>query len=437
MAERIAVIGTGYVGLVAAVGLADFGNSVVGVDVDPEKVAKLQGGVSPIYEQAMEEYLERNLRNGRLSFSTDVEAAVRSSRLLFIAAGTPEGPGGDPDLSQVEAVARLIGRCCVDYKVVVIKSTVPVGTNRRIARLLRDLAAPVEVDVVSNPEFLREGRAVYDFFNPERVVIGGESPRATAILRSVYRSRHLDETPFLFCSWETAELIKYASNGFLATKITFMNQMAQLAECVGADVATLAKGLGMDSRIGPLFLQAGPGYGGSCFPKDTIALVRTGERCGADMTLIREVIRANEAHKARMAEKVERLVGPLEGRTVALLGLAFKAGTDDVRESPALVIAEELLRRGARVRVHDPKALENARKILGDRVAYCASEFEALTGAHAVVLATEWNEYRNLDLERARGLMAALALVDLRNLVEPEEARARGFAYDGVGYPGS
>ncbi len=434
MAERIAVIGTGYVGLVAAVGLADFGNTVVGVDVDSEKVAKLQEGISPIYEQTMEEYLQRNLRNGRLPFSTDAEAAIRSSRLVFIAVGTPEGPGGDPDLSQVEAVARLIGRCCADYKVVVIKSTVPVGTNRRMGRLIQNLAAPVTVDVVSNPEFLREGRAVYDFFNPDRVVIGGESPRATAILRSVYRSRHLDETPFLFCSWETAELIKYASNGFLATKITFMNQMSQLAECVGADVATLAKGLGMDSRIGPLFLQAGPGYGGSCFPKDTIALVRTGERCGADMTLIREVIRANEAHKARMAEKVERLTGPLAGRTVALLGLAFKAGTDDVRESPALVIAEELLRRGAQVRVHDPKAMENARKQLGDRVVYCADEFEALTGAHAVVLATEWNEYRNLDLERARGLMAALALVDLRNLVEPSEARALGFAYDGVGY---
>ncbi len=434
MSERIAVVGTGYVGLVAAVGLADFGNHVVGVDKVSSKIALLQQGKSPIYEKAIEEYLERNLSRGRLQFTANMEKAVAESRIIFIAVGTPEGPGGEADLSQVEEAVRAIGRACNEYKVVVLKSTVPVGTCRAMQDLLDREFPACQVDVVSNPEFLREGRAVFDFFCPDRVVIGCESERAEILMRSVYRSRQLENTPFIFCTLETAEMIKYASNAFLATKLSFINQMAELSEKVGADVHQLSKALGMDHRIGPHFLEPGPGYGGSCFPKDTKALVRVGERFGVPVTLVEQVIRVNEEQKERMIGKVERLLGSLDGKIVTLLGVAFKAETDDVRESPAIVLTERLLEKRTRVRVHDPKGLANFSRLFGESVEYYEDEFEALGGADAMVIVTEWNEYRNLDLQRARKCMRNPALVDLRNLIPPKVVLQAGFAYDGVGY---
>jgi len=406
----------------------------MGVDKMPSKIALLQQGKSPIYEKAIEEYLERNLARGRLEFTTDMERAVRESRTIFIAVGTPEGPEGEADLSQVEEVIRALGRVCNEYKVVVIKSTVPVGTCRAMQNLLNREYPACEVDVVSNPEFLREGRAVFDFFAPDRVVIGCESERAEVLMRSVYRSRQLENTPFVFCTLETAEMIKYASNAFLATKISFINQMAELSEKVGADVHQLSKALGMDARIGPHFLEPGPGYGGSCFPKDTKALVRVGDRFGVPVTLVEHVIRVNEEQKQRMVKKVENLLGSLKGKTVTMLGVSFKAETDDVRESPAIVLAECLLEKGARVRAHDPKGLQNFSFLFGSRVQYYEDEFEALKGADAMVIVTEWNEYRNLDLERARKSMRSPILVDLRNLIPCKAALQAGFLYDGVGY---
>ncbi len=438
MAQRITVIGTGYVGLVSAVGLADFGNYVTGVDIDTAKVERLSAGDTVIFEHGLAEYQRRNLDAGRLRFTTDIRGAINRSDIVFIAVGTPDREDGSADLSFLERALEDIAAGADGFTVVVTKSTVPVGTNRWIGEELRRRRPEAELSVVSNPEFLREGRAIHDFFHPDRLVIGYETERpegarARERMEDVYRALYLIETPMVWCNLETAELIKYASNAFLATKITFINQMANLAEACGADIHAVAKTMGMDGRISSKFLHPGPGYGGSCFPKDTKAIANTGSRHGVTMSVIEEVIAANEQQKARIADKVERLTGGVSGKNVAVLGLAFKSETDDVRESPAITVVERLLSWGARVSVHDPQALANFRGIFEDRVSYHESEFAAIEGADCLVILTEWNEYRNLDLARARELMAGDALVDGRNALDPEQAREVGFRYIGVG----
>lgn len=432
MSVKICVVGTGYVGLIAAVGLSDFGNEIIGVDIDEAKVARLNRGESPIYEPGVERYLEKNLESGRLTFSTDVAGAIRESEVIFIAVGTPPLENGEADLGFVEAVVKTIAANLNSYKVVVTKSTVPVGTNRWIKKRLAELAPGKEFDVVSNPEFLREGKATQDFFHPDRTVIGFETERAKDVMIRIYRALNLISVPFVWCSLETAELIKYASNAFLATKITFINQMANLAETVGADIHTIAKSMGMDGRISPKFLHPGPGYGGSCFPKDTQAVVKTGDKYGVDMSLIRSVIEANEKQKDRMLTKLDKLAGNLEGKTVAVLGLAFKAETDDIRDTPAFNIVEGLLKRKAKVQAHDPQAMDNFSKLY-PQIQYCHSEFDALKGADVMVLVTEWNDYRNLNLEKAKGLMMGTYILDTRNLLDAGQAKEFGFVYEGVG----
>ncbi len=433
MAKRIAVVGTGYVGLVTSVGLSDFGNYVVGVDINTRIVEKLNSGTATIYEHGLEEYLQRNLKTQRLSFTTDIDAALKAAEIVFIAVGTPPKEDGSADLTQIERVVHSIADNLDAFQVIITKSTVPVGTNRWIERELTARAPGKEFAVVSNPEFLREGKAVQDFFHPDRVVLGCESEKAREYLEDVYRALNLIHVPFVWCNLETAELIKYASNAFLATKITYINQMANLAEAVGADIHTVARSMGMDGRISPKFLHPGPGYGGSCFPKDTRAIASTGDEFGVDMSIIKEVIAANEIQKERVAERLAFLTGPLKGKTVCLLGLAFKAETDDVRESPAITIVQRLLEQGATVNAHDPEAAHNFKALFGDRVTCFDTEFEALAGAEALLIVTEWNEYRNLDLARAREVMTGNVIYDTRNVLDSEKATSLGFVYAGIG----
>ena len=433
MSKRIAVIGTGYVGLVSSVGLADFGNTVVGVDINEKIVEKLNNGIPTIYEHGLKDYLERNTEAKRLSFTTDVNAAIEAAEIVFIAVGTPPKADGGADLSQIERAARSIAKNLTGYKVVVTKSTVPVGTNRWIKSIIEEAAPGVEFSVVSNPEFLREGKAVQDFFHPDRVVIGYEDERAKEHMEDVYRTLYLIETPIVWVSLETAELIKYAANAFLATKITFINQMANLAEATGADIHEIARSMGMDGRISPKFLHPGPGYGGSCFPKDTRAIASTGDEYGVDMSLIKEVIHSNERQKEITAEKFIKLLGGAEGKTVTILGLAFKAETDDIRESPAITIAHSLLDAGARIQAHDPEAGENFKALFQEKVSVHVDAFDALKDADALLILTEWNAYRNLDLNRAKAVMRGNVIMDARNVLEPEMAREAGFVYKGVG----
>jgi UDPglucose 6-dehydrogenase len=437
MAVTVCVVGTGYVGLIAAVGLADFGNTVVGVDIDVSKVESLNKGIPTIYEPGCGEYLKRNLEAGRLRFSTDIGVSIADADVVFIAVGTPPKPDGSADLSFVDKVAESVATHIRDYIVVVTKSTVPVGTNRRIAERISafnpELKEGVHFDVVSNPEFLREGKAVQDFFHPDRIVIGTGSARAKETMEELYRALYLIQTPIVWCSLETAELIKYASNAFLAVKISFINQMANLAEAVDGDIHKIAKAMGMDGRISPKFLHPGPGYGGSCFPKDTKALVATGTACGVDMSLIAAAIEANEDQKDRMAVKLEKLferagTPGLKGKTVAVLGLAFKAETDDIRETPSLNLVDKLLKSGAKVQAHDPKAMENFAQEY-EEVLYC----DAVKGADAVVIMTEWNIYRNIDTERLKKLMAGRIILDARNVLDAERVKEAGFLYQGVG----
>ena len=432
MSKKICVVGTGYVGLIASVGLSDFGNEIIGVDIDEKKVEMLNNGVSPIYEPGVERYLKRNLESGRLKFSTDINKSIQDSEVVFIAVGTPPKANGEADLSFVESVVKSIAENLNNYKVIVTKSTVPVGTNSWIKEKLNDFAPGKDFDVVSNPEFLREGKAAQDFFHPDRTVIGYESEKAKDVMIEVYRALNLISVPFVWCSLETAELIKYASNAFLATKITFINQMANLAETVGADIHSIAKTMGMDGRISPKFLHPGPGYGGSCFPKDTMAVVQTGDKYGIDMSLIRSVIEANDTQKARMVTKLENLMGSFQGKIIAVLGLAFKAETDDIRDTPAFNIVEGILQKGGKIQAHDPQAMDNFKKVY-QQVQYCHSEFDALKGADAMVLVTEWNEYRNLNLRKAKELMKGKIILDTRNILDPELAKERGFIIEGVG----
>ncbi len=433
MSKNITVLGTGYVGLVAAVGLADFGNTVVGCDIDAEKIDTLNKGIPTIYEPGIEEYLKRNVEKGRLTFSTDVIKAIKTAEVVFLAVGTPQGSDGSADLSQIEQAAETIGKNLNSYKVIVTKSTVPVGTNRKIKSLITEHAPGKPFDVVSNPEFLREGRAVQDFFHPDRIVIGCETEQAKEVMQDIYRALYLIHSPFVWCGLETAELIKYAANAFLAVKITYINQMANLAEAVGADIHVIAKSMGMDGRISPKFLHPGPGYGGSCFPKDTRALVSTGAEYGVDMSLVKEAAAANERQKVRMVEKLKRLLGgSLEGKTVALLGLAFKSETDDVRESPAITIVKHLLEEGSLVRAHDPEAVSTFKQVFPN-LQYPATSYEAAENADALVITTEWNEYRALDMGKIKALMQGDVVLDTRNVLDPESVTEAGLRYEGVG----
>ncbi len=433
---NITVVGTGYVGLVAGAGLADFGMHVVCVDKVEEKIEALKQGVIPFYEPGLKELVERNVAQGRLHFSTDLREAVRNSLVVFIAVGTPSDGKGGVDLSAVEAVCKGIAGAVEDYTVVVTKSTVPVGTNRWIkATIEKHLQRPVEIDVVSNPEFLREGSAVEDFMRPNRVVIGSESPRALAIVKDIYRPLYLIETPFVVTNLETAEMIKYAANAFLATKISFINEIANLCDKAGADVHMVAKGMGLDRRIGPKFLHPGPGFGGSCFPKDTEAMARIGRDHDSPVSIVETVIAVNQRQKRLMVEKVvEGLGGDARGKRVALLGLSFKPNTSDIRETPALVLAKELLAGGATIQAYDPAAMDEFRREMGDAgITYTKGSYEAIEGADILVVITEWNEFRNLDMERVKGLLAQPTIVDLRNIYDPVKMKGLGFKYLCVG----
>jgi UDPglucose 6-dehydrogenase len=430
---RIAVVGTGYVGLVTGTCFAEFGVSVSSVDVDEEKIRLLQQGKVPIFEPGLEERVRRNMAEGRLTFSTDLSAAVEESQVVFIAVGTPQGEDGSADLSFVRDVARGIGRSMNDYKVVVTKSTVPMGTGAMIREIIeKELPAPVEFSVASNPEFLREGSAIEDFMRPNRVVIGADDARAIAVLKELYNPLYLIEAPFLITSVVSAEMIKYASNAFLATKISFINEIALLCEKVGADVHEVAKGMGLDHRIGRLFLHPGPGYGGSCFPKDTLAILKVGRGHGLEMKVIASVVEVNDEQIGRMVEKIRALAGGLKGMKIGVLGLSFKPNTSDTRESPALRIIQVLLNEGARVRAFDPVAIPEASRTLRD-VDYGTDEYDTAAGCDVLVLATEWNQFRNLDLPRLKRVMRSPTLVDLRNVYEPEDLRRHGFRYSAVG----
>jgi UDPglucose 6-dehydrogenase len=431
---RIAVIGTGYVGLVSGACFSEFGVSVTCVDKDAGKIARLQRGEMPIYEPGLDQIVESNGRAGRLAFTTDLAAAVAGADAVFIAVGTPSRRGdGHADLSYVFAAAEEIARALTGYAVVVTKSTVPVGTGRRVAEIIRQARPDLAFDVVSNPEFLREGSAIQDFMRPDRVVIGAESARAQSVMRELYRPLYLIETPMLFTAVETAELTKYAANSFLATKISFINEIADLCEQVGADVQDVARGIGLDGRIGRKFLHAGPGYGGSCFPKDCLALVRTAQEAGAPVSIVETVVAVNDARKDRMAQRIIRACGgSVEGKTVAVLGLTFKPNTDDMRESASLTIIPALQQAGASIRAFDPEGMKEAEKLL-DGVTFCGAAYEAMEGADAVVIVTEWNEFRALDLKRVRALLRSPTVVDLRNIYKPADMAEAGFFYFSIG----
>ena len=431
---RVAMIGTGYVGLVSGACFADFGHDVVCVDKDPSKIGRLERGEIPIFEPGLDDLVAANVRGGRLSFALDAAEAIRTADAVFIAVGTPSRRGdGHADLSYVHAAAEEIAGLIEGFTVVVTKSTVPVGTGDEIERIIRARRPDADFAVVSNPEFLREGAAIEDFKRPDRVVVGTEDPRAQAVMRELYRPLNLNETPILFTGRRTSELIKYAANAFLAMKITFINEMADLCEAVGADVQQVARGIGLDKRIGSKFLHAGPGYGGSCFPKDTIALVRTAADAGAPVRLIETTVAINDARKKAMAGKVaSALDGDLAGKTVALLGLTFKPNTDDMRDAPSLDVAPALIAMGATVQAFDPEGMHEAAKLL-EGVQFRDGPYEAVTGADVVVILTEWDQFRALDIDRIKGLMRQPVMVDLRNVYRPEEMRARGFRYASIG----
>jgi UDPglucose 6-dehydrogenase len=430
---NICVVGVGYVGLVTAACFSEFGIDVTCVDIDASKIAQLEAGHVPIYEPGLEELVRKNLREGRLHFTTDLTEGVEHALVVFLAVGTPPQGDGSADLRFVDAVAREVAETMNGYKVVVTKSTVPVGTGERVAAIIRaHQKRPVAFDVVSNPEFLREGSAIEDFMRPNRVVIGASSEQAVAIMKELYRPLYLIETPFLITDVETAELVKYASNAFLATKISYINEIAQLCERVGVDVNVVAKGMGLDSRIGSKFLHAGAGFGGSCFPKDSLALVQMGAVHGVKMELIEAVIRVNHGQRVRLLEKITRLVGGLRGKTIGVLGLAFKPNTDDLREAPAVELIDSLLAEGATVRAFDPAAAEQASKLY-PTVEMCKDAYAVAEGADAVVLMTEWNQFRNLDLGRIRDALRQPVFVDGRNVYEPARMEALGFTYEGIG----
>ncbi|HEY0377054.1 MAG TPA: UDP-glucose/GDP-mannose dehydrogenase family protein [Pyrinomonadaceae bacterium] len=430
---HIAVIGSGYVGLVTGACFAEFGVDVTCVDIDREKIARLSEGVIPIYEPGLEQLVVKNAQAGRLKFTTDLKAAVEHSLVIFLAVGTPPREDGSADLSYVESAARSIAECMNGYKVIVTKSTVPVGTGAHLRNLIREHQRErTNFAIVSNPEFLREGAAIDDFMRPDRVVIGSSDEEAIAILKDLYRPLYLIETPFVITTVEAAELTKYASNAFLATKISFINEIANLCDLIGCDVHDVARAMGMDGRIGRKFLHPGPGFGGSCFPKDTRALSSVAQKYGGETLIVDAVIEVNRRQRGAMIPKIEKLAGGLEGKTVAVLGLSFKPETDDMREAPSVDIIHGFVERGANVRAYDPAAMDEARKVLPE-IFYAEDEYDAVEGADVLVLMTEWNQFRALDLERIRGLLRAPRVADLRNIYEPEAMRELGFDYVGVG----
>jgi len=433
---KIAMIGAGYVGLVSGACFSEFGVTVTCVDKDAEKIARLRAGEIPIFEPGLDDLVARNAQAGRLAFASDLPAAVAGADAVFIAVGTPSRRGdGHADLTYVYAAAREIAHALTGYAVVVTKSTVPVGTGREVARIIHETNPQADFDVVSNPEFLREGSAINDFMRPDRIVIGAEGDRAQEVMRQLYRPLYLIETPILFTSLETAELVKYAANAFLATKITFINEIADVCEAVGADVHDVARGIGLDGRIGRKFLHPGPGFGGSCFPKDTQALARTAEQVGAPMRIVETVVAVNDARKRRMAQRIRVACGgAVAGKTVAVLGLTFKPNTDDMREAPSLVILPALQHDGATIRVFDPEGMNEARKLMPD-LTYCKDAYEAMAGADALVILTEWNEFRSLNLQRMRECLRQPIVVDLRNVYGPGDMVAAGFIYHGIGRP--
>ena len=429
----IAVIGTGYVGLVTGAGLADFGNDVICVDIDEKKIAALKEGKIPIYEPGLDKIVSRNVSEGRLQFSTDLPEAIRSSRAIFIAVGTPPKPDGSADLRYVEEVARTIAQYMNGPKLVITKSTVPIGTGRMIEKILAEPGNGFRGSVASNPEFLREGSAIEDFMKPDRVVIGASDKESIALMKEIYAPLHSLEIPFVVTNVESAELIKYAANGFLATKISFINEIAVLCELLGGDVQDVARGVGLDSRIGPKFLQAGPGFGGSCFPKDTSAVADIARRYGYEFEIIEAVLRVNDNIKQRMVGKViKALCGNVQGKTIGILGLAFKPETDDMRDSPTIPLIAGLQKEGAKIRAYDPQAMTNAGKIFKD-VTFCHDAYQTADHADALVIATEWNEFRALKLERIRSLLKQPVIIDLRNVYDPQRMKSEGFTYVSVG----
>ena len=430
---HIAVIGSGYVGLVTGACFAEFGDDVTCVDVDAEKVARLSRGETTIYEPGLDQLVKKNLQAGRLRFTTDIGSATEQSLVVFLAVGTPPKADGAADLTYIEGAAREISEHLDSYKVIATKSTVPVGTGRRLASLIREhLPKPLEFSVVSNPEFLREGAAISDFMRPDRVVIGGDDQQAIAIMRDLYRPLYLIETPFVITSLEGAELIKYAANAFLATKISFVNEIANLCEKVGCDVHEVARAIGMDRRIGAKFLHPGPGFGGSCFPKDTRALAAIGREFSSPMRIVDAVIEVNEQQRLSMVPKIETLAGGLQGKRIAVLGLAFKPETDDMRDAPSVEIIRGLIHRGATVSAYDPVARQEAQKIIPE-IEFAEDEYVAAAGADVLVFMTEWNQFRALDMERISSLMRVPRIADLRNIYEPADVRNLGFEYVGVG----
>ena len=482
---NICIIGTGYVGLVTGTCLADFGLQVTCVDQDKQKINILNSGGIPIYEPNLEALIKKNISAGRLTFTADLEKAIKESKVIFIAVGTPSNDDGSANLTQIEEVARQIAAYMNEYKVIVNKSTVPIGTAAKIKEIISKYQSksvipasssvipakagihpsspsplrgeggvrvkslsviarseatrqsqltskPFDFDIVSNPEFLREGSAVQDFTHPDKIVIGTDSDRALKIMQEIYRPLYLIDTPFVITNPETAELIKYACNAFLATKITYINEIANLCDKVGADVHQIAKAMGLDGRISPKFFHPGPGYGGSCFPKDTEALYHFASTCGYDFKLLKGVISANKRQRELMVEKIKHHIGNLKGKTIGILGMAFKQNTDDIRKSPSIDIIKLLLKEGAHIRCFDPLSMENAKKILPD-IIYCKNEYETAQDSDALVIATEWNQFRNLDLIKIKTLLKSPILLDLRNLYDPEKAKALGFIYEGVG----
>ncbi|MFA7316528.1 MAG: UDP-glucose/GDP-mannose dehydrogenase family protein [Sulfuricella sp.] len=433
---RIAIIGTGYVGIVSGACFSEFGHEVVCVDKDAAKIAALREGQIPIYEPGLADLVGKNMAGGRLRFTTDLGEAVPVADAVFIAVGTPSSRRGDgyADLSYIYDAARDLAPHLAGYTVVVNKSTVPVGTARQVSRVIREANLAADFDMASNPEFLREGAAISDFMRPDRVVIGVDNEKAAAVLREIYNALYLIETPIVVSGIETAELIKYAANAFLAVKISFINEMANICEAVGADAIALAKGIGLDGRIGKKFLHPGPGYGGSCFPKDTVALLRTVQEHGVSARIVEAAVEVNAAQKARMVKKIRDALGGSEaGKTIGVLGLTFKPETDDMRDSPALTILPTLMEKGAKILAHDPQGMREAVKLLPQGVMYMNDPYDVCSGADAVVLMTEWNQYRALDLERIKGLMKAPVFVDLRNVYAPQAMSNLGFSYCGVG----
>ena len=438
--NKIGVVGTGYVGLVTGTCLSDFGLNVICVDNNKEKIDHLHKGIIPIYEPGLEPIVERNIYYKRLEFTTDIKRTVKECNVLFIAVGTPPADDGSADLQYVEAVARDIARYMNGYKVIVDKSTVSIGTGQKVKGWINEELEKRGVsygfDVVSNPEFLREGSAIHDFTHPDRVVVGAESERAMKIMKQVYSVLYLNETPFVETNIETAEMIKYAANAFLAMKITFINEVANLCEKVGANVQDVAKAMGKDGRISSKFLHPGPGYGGSCFPKDTLALSEIGKQYETPVTLIETTVKANEYQKTLMAQRIEAVLGNLEGKQLAILGLSFKPNTDDMREAPSITILNELAQKGAVFKVYDPIAYKEAKwrlKNISSRITYCENEYETMEGSDALVIVTEWNQFRNLDLSKVKSLLKRPCFFDLRNIYHRQDMELQGFKYAGVG----